>query len=177
MESRLYNYDECDECNIHFANCYENELSLFLNPIQGLLKNNHKFDQNGARYYNKDGDIFIDPKFITNINYEIRTITCEYTAPVLDNLDIYCALLKMALSVFDREKRKIIQDSIDLLFRDFNKQIEMRFKNHFILFGMNNELSQKTTVSLYKRHTKENCPLYFLFIQHRRFFYQIYLPF
>ncbi|MBM9592041.1 hypothetical protein JWG41_16450 [Leptospira sp. 201903075] len=177
FNSNLYNYDECDECNKLFANKLETKFSLFFDPIKSFLFQNHKFKQQENFYYNKNGDVIIHPNFIKSIDQKNRIAHITIKRPAISILDIYCCLLKMGLSVFNRIQRKEVSKSLNLIALDFNYQNKLRHLNHFFLYGIYNENSTEDSIAIYKNTSKLNLPKYFIFIKHHRFYFQLFIPF
>ncbi|TGK78652.1 hypothetical protein EHQ24_16765 [Leptospira noumeaensis] len=177
FNSNLYNYDECDVCNNFFSNKFETKLSLFFDPIKSFIFQNHKFKQQDSFYYNKNGDVILHPNFIKSIDQENRIAHITIKQPSISILDIYCCLLKMGLSVFNRNQRREVSKPLKLLSLDLNYQTKLRHLNHYFLFGIHNEYSTEDSIAIYTNKSKLNLPKYFIFIKHHRFYFQLFIPF
>lgn len=178
FESRLYNYDECDNCNILFSNKYESALGLFFNPLKSLvISGPHKHKDANIAFQNINGDFYVTPTSIVSINLEQNSITHRVTKPRIDYLDIYCALLKMSCSIFPRTHRSLIEEALKLLSFDSKMRDLARVAQLFGLWGINDEKSRERKIYLFRRRTNYPCPDYMCFIQYYRFYFQVYIPF
>ncbi|KGE22242.1 hypothetical protein [Leptospira interrogans] len=178
FESKLYNYDECDKCNVLFSNKYESVFGLFFNSLKSLvISGKHKHKDANITFQNIDGNFYVTPTSIESINVEQKSITHRVTKPRIDYLDIYCALLKMSCLIFPRTHRDLIEEALKLLSFDSKMRDLARVAQLFGLWGINDEKSRERKIYLFRRRTNYPCPNYMCFIQYYRFYFQIYIPY
>ena len=178
---------ECDTCNNKFSK-YERQFSqfmLFYHSILGVEGKkgvpNYQRDRNGTTGVSNEGGIAsirsqVNEEPIFKIKRKDGKFIVSGTRTYVP-IDVYLALLKMALTVMPESEMQYLQGSLKFL-TDESVQIpeSLQVAMRIYLGGMN--VIRPASVQLYKRKSSStgNFPAYLFALSYSNFTFQMYLP-
>lgn len=178
---------ECDDCNNKFSK-YERQFSqfmLFYHAILGVEGKKgiptYQRDRNGTTGVSNEGGIAniksqVNEEPIFKIKRKDGKFIVSGTRTYVP-LDVYRALLKMALTVMPETEMQYLQETLKFL-TDETVQLPESFQvgMRIYLGGMN--VIRPSSVQLYKRKQSStgNFPAYLFALSYSNFTFQMYLP-